>query len=136
MQLDYKLTQQDHQFELYLFLYDKIKDKVEDDFLVWMEKVKDFRLEPIYHHSGDLVAVVMINKNEIHVAIDQNYKGRWLTKGTIKRIFGSILKEYGSIVTCTTYGDKVAEKFVTRLGFVPDTITYVMEEVCQQEWRG
>jgi hypothetical protein len=121
------------QSDLFLFVYNEIKDNLDCTFEEWKEQVKNWELKPIYHHSGDLVAVVMINKNEIHVAIDQNYKGRWLTKGTIKRIFGDILKEYGSIVTCTTYGDKVAEKFVTRLGFVPDTITYVMEEVCQQE---
>jgi len=103
------------------FVYDKIKDDVDWTFNEWLIKVNDWTFHPI--KQGDvLVAVVTALDNEVHVNIDQAYKGRWLTKGVIKKILGDIISKYGSVVTCVEIDNEVGKKFVARLGFKPSFI--------------
>ena len=57
------------------FVYDKIKDDIDWTFNEWLIKVNDWTFHPI--KQGDaLVAVVTALDNEVHVNIDQAYKGR------------------------------------------------------------
>ena len=116
------------------FVYDKIKDKIDDSFKEWSNKALDWEFHPV-RQDNSLVAVVSVLGNEVHVNIDQAYKGRWLTKGVIKKILGDIISKYGSVITCVGIDNEVGKKFLARLGFKPSfidndagTIDYILEE--------
>ena len=116
------------------FVYDKIKDEVDYTFEEWSKETADWIFHPIIQEDS-LVAVVAAIRNEVHVVIDQVYKGRWLTKGVIKNILGGIISKYGSVITCVGIDNEIGKKFVARLGFKPrfinndeDTIDYILEE--------
>ena len=110
------------------FVYDKIKDEVDYTFDEWSKETVDWTFHPIIQ-EGSLVAVVTVVNNEVHVAIDQTYKGRWLTKGTINKILGDLLAKYGSVITCVGIDNKVGNRFVTRLGFEPETTGYELTKL-------
>jgi|TARA_R110000744_G_scaffold370804_1_gene481533 hypothetical protein len=110
------------------FVYDKIKDKIDDSFKEWSYKALDWEFHPV-RQDNSLVAVVMSLENEVHVAIDQTYKGRWLSKGTIDKILGEKLAKYGSVKTCVGMDNEIGKRFVERLGFEADTTNYVLEEL-------
>ena len=116
--------------ELELFVYNRIdKDNLDEKtFDEWRGKLSGWDFIPLRNPDNVLVAVIAKIRNEIHVTIDQNYKGKWLSKWALRDIGGQILKEYGSIRTCITAEDEQAKHFVERLGFevVPtDIINYV-----------
>jgi hypothetical protein len=116
------------------FVYDKIKDEVDYTFEEWSGHTNHWKFHPVKQNE-DLVAVVSVLGNEVHVNIDQAYKGRWLTKGVIKKILGDIISKYGSVITCVGIDNEVGKKFLARLGFKPSfidndagTIDYILEE--------
>ena len=117
------------------FVYDKIKDEVDYTFEEWSEETADWTFHPIIQEDS-LVAVVTVVNNEVHVAIDQEYKGRWLTKGVINKILGDLLKKYGSVITCVGIDNEVGKRFVTRLGFEPETTGYELTKLNHKNKEG
>jgi GNAT superfamily N-acetyltransferase len=110
------------------FVYNNIKEDLDDTLEEWTVKVVGWEFKPIYR-MDNLVAVVMIKENEVHVATDKRYHGKWLSRKVIKDIFGKILEEYGQVKTCVGFGNTKAENFVTRLGFEPDLIVYTLDTI-------
>jgi GNAT superfamily N-acetyltransferase len=110
------------------FVYNNIKEDLEDAFEEWAAKVSEWEFKPVYQEDN-LVAVVMIKENEVHVATDKRYHGKWLSRKVIKDVFGKILEEYGQVKTCVGFGNTKAEDFVTRLGFEPDLTVYTLDKI-------
>lgn len=110
------------------FVYRNIKQDIDDTLEEFTVKVIGWEFKPVYR-INDLVAVVMIKANEVHVAADPQYRGKWLSKKVIKDVFGKILEEYGQVKTCVGFGNTVAEEFVTRLGFEPDLTVYTLDKI-------
>jgi RimJ/RimL family protein N-acetyltransferase len=111
------------------FVYNNIRDDVEEEtFEEWLKSAEEWKTQPVLGENNKLIAVVMIRENEIHVSIDQSYRGKWLNRGIIRDIIGRLFYEYGTVKTCTTWGNKEAENFVSRLGFKPNLINWVLED--------
>ena len=110
------------------FVDNEIKDTIDDTLEEWLPKVTEWAFHPI-RNGERLVAVVMVNKNEIHVAIDQTYKGRWYKREHCSKIFEDILNEYGNVMTSVTWGNEEGMKFVERLGFMPRATTCTLEKI-------
>lgn len=110
------------------FVYRNISDRLHISREEFMEGIKGWNLHPI-EREGNLAAVVATKDNEVHVAVDQAYRGKWLGRDSIKRILGGILNEYGQAVTSVGYDNYAASSFLRRLGFVPDSIVYRLEKL-------
>ena len=111
------------------FVYNSVKDRgvlPKDEF---MEQLKDWELKPV-ELDGLLTAVVMVKANEVHVAVREGCKGRWMKRGSVIRgILAPILAEYGEIVTSVGYGNDGGRAFVERIGFVPSSVIYRLEKL-------
>lgn len=110
------------------FVYKHISERLAISREEFMDGIKGWNLRPI-EHSGNLAAVVATKGNEVHVAVDPEYKGKWLGKDSIRSILGGILGEYGHAVTSVGYDNTDASLFLRRLGFVPDSIVYRLEKL-------
>ena len=111
------------------FVYNSIEDRIslpKDEFI---EQLKAWELKPV-ELDGMLTAVVMVKDNEVHVAVREGFKGKWMKRGSVIRgILAPILAEYGEIVTSVSYGNEAGRAFVERIGFVPNSITYRLEKL-------
>ena len=116
---------QSNRLELELFTYAKID--VEETFEEWSEKMMDWTFHPVYNNES-LVAVIAALKNEIHVVIDKDYRGKWYKRDQVGKIFKDMIDEYGSVITCVGMENKEGMEFVKRLGFVPNNINCVLKE--------
>ena len=107
-----------------------VYDNIDVDFTLeeWATKIADWEFNPIYQ-EGNLVAAVMVRRNEVHLAADKRYRGKWLTRKVIRAIFGTIIKEYGHAITSVGWGDEDAAKFIERLGFKPEVTVYKLEKL-------
>ena len=110
------------------FVYEAIKDRIELSKEEFIEKVADWDIKPFYV-KGEIAAAVMLKENEIHVASSEKHRGKWISRRAIKEILGTVLDEYGEVVTSVSYGNDSAAAFVERLGFVPDRTTYILREL-------
>jgi ribosomal protein S18 acetylase RimI-like enzyme len=61
---------------------------------------------------------VLVKGNEVHVAVVQESKGRWLSRRLIKEVLGKIIEQYGVAVTAVMSDNEQGQRFVERLGFV------------------
>lgn len=107
---------QETAFSLALFVYEKIHHLLDDTFEEWWEQIKDWEFHPIYNSKNDLVAVATVTGNQVHLVVDQTYKGRWLSKRAISMLEG-LLSRCGEVVTCADNDNDEARKFLVRLGF-------------------
>lgn len=107
-----------------------VYDNIDVDFTLeeWATRIADWEFKPIYQDSN-LVAVVMVRRNEIHVAADKKYHGKWLSRKVIRDILGTIIEDYGHAVTSVGFGNDEAAKFIERLGFEPEVTVYKLEKL-------
>lgn len=80
----------------------------------------EWDLLPI-HSGNDVVGVLMVIGNEIHMAIDVQYQRRrsgW--RNGLQRMVQPLIEQYGSVVTVVQNEDKKAMRFIERIGFIPD----------------
>lgn len=107
-----------------------VYDNIDVDFTLedWATRIADWEFKPIYQDSN-LAAVVMVKGNEVHVVVDKKYRGKWLSRKVIRNILGTIIKEYGHVITSTGFGDEDAAKFIERLGFEPEVTVYKLEKL-------
>ena len=111
------------------FVYNSIEERIslpKDEF---MEQLKEWELKPV-ELDGVLTAVVMVKDNEVHVAVREGYKGRWMKRGSVIRgILAPILDKYGEIVTRAEFDNFESRAFIERLGFVPSTVFYRLDQL-------
>lgn len=110
------------------FVYNAVSYRVHLPKSEFLEQLKEWELKPV-EVDGKLAAVCMVKGNEVHVAVSKDHMGRWLNRGTIKAILGEIIAEHGQAHTSVSYGNEAGRRFVERLGFVPDSITYTLEKL-------
>lgn len=88
------------------------------DFYSFKDNLDEWELFPVLI-CGDLAGIVMISGAEIHVASLQTHRGRFITKGNLKKFLGGILKKHGHVLTSVMRENKEGQIFVKRLGFKP-----------------
>lgn len=68
--------------------------------------------------DGDkVIGMLMTRGPELHVAILPEYRRRWLSKGLIKKVMGSLVDKYGYVSTSVMKDNVIGQDFVERLGF-------------------
>lgn len=90
------------------------------------EEFKDFAKGWVVHPvfvDGQPAGVVLVNGPEIHACIGPEFKGRWMSKKTM-RVLRSVVEKHGYAMTQATTQEGV--EFVLRLGFVFDGCKYVL----------
>lgn len=110
------------------FVYEAISERITLPKAEFIEQLKEWELKPI-EMDGNLAAVVMVKGNEVHVASSKEYRGKWLSRRVIRRTLGEILNDYDQALTSVSYGNTSGREFVERLGFVPDSVTYILEKL-------
>lgn len=107
-----------------------VYDHIDVDFTLeeWATKITEWEFKPIYQESN-LVAVVMVKANEVHVTVDELHRGKWLNRRIIRDILGKIIEEYGHVITSVGFGNEHAAEFVERLGFEPEVMVYKLEKL-------
>lgn len=121
------------------FVYEEISERLTISKAEWLEAAKHWEMRPV-EVNGELAAVVMVQGNEVHVAANSKFRGKWLSRKVIRNILGGLIEEYGQVITCVNWGNKDAAAFVERLGFVPDNVVYrldkpkhIKEKTCRQQ---
>lgn len=111
------------------FVYEAVGSRVsmpKDEFI---SQLKQWELKPV-EIDGTLAAVVMVNRNEVHVAVKPGFKGKWMKRGSVIRgILAPILEEYGELVTSVSFDNEAGRAFVERIGFIPSGVTYRLEKL-------
>lgn len=60
---------------------------------------------------------VLVRENEVHVAVKDEARGRWLSRKLIRQILGKMLEHYGVVKTSVKNDNGPGREFVERLGF-------------------
>lgn len=110
------------------FVYNEISERLTIPKSEWLEAVKEWEMRPV-DVNGELAAVVMVQGNEVHVAANSKFRGKWLSRKVIRDILGNLIADYDQVITSVSYGNELGRKFVERLGFVPDSVTYKLEKL-------
>lgn len=75
---------------------------------------------PLYN-VAEIIGVMMVNQNEIHVAIDAQFQRMVpFRRVVVADAMQKILDEYGCVVTVVQNTDEQSKRFVERVGFVPE----------------
>jgi hypothetical protein len=95
-------------------LYESVKDRLSIDRQQFKDVLKDWDLVELMQ-GDDLIGVVMIKGNELHVS----FKG--VPKSSIRRhikaTMGEVMKKYGYVVTLVSKGNDKGLDFCKRFGY-------------------
>ena len=95
-------------------LYESVKDRLSIDKQQFKDALKDWELVELMQ-DDDLIGVVMIKGNELHVS----FKG--VPKSSIRRhikaTMGEVMKKYGYVVTLVSKGNDKGLDFCKRFGY-------------------
>lgn len=69
--------------------------------------------------DGDLLAAVMRNGTEVHLAVAPQHQRRKFTRARAQRFVAPLLEEHGFLTTRVLHGKLTEQLFVQRLGFKP-----------------
>jgi hypothetical protein len=97
-----------------LMIYDSIKHRVNFEFDVYENAVKDWDIFPLIENSK-VIGGVLIKGNEIHVGYGIKPKGTIISH--IKTTLNKAINEYGYVVTSVMKENEAGLKFCKRLGF-------------------
>lgn len=68
--------------------------------------------------AGDrVIGMLMLKNAELHVAIIEPYRGKWLSRRLIREVLAPLVKRYGAATTNVLPGNRVGQDFITRIGF-------------------
>lgn len=67
--------------------------------------------------GGDVVGMLMVKDNELHVAVLPEVRGRWLSRTLIRNVIGPLIKRYGKAKTKVVHENDRGQEFCQRLGF-------------------
>ena len=95
-------------------VYESIKHRVDFEFDVYENAVKDWNILPLIENSK-VIGGVLIKGNEIHVGYGIKPKSTILPY--IKRILNETINQYGYVVTSVVSQNEAGFKFCKRLGF-------------------
>ena len=70
-----------------------------------------------FRKDDTVIGMLMTRGPELHVAILPEYRRRWLSKGLILKVIGSVMEKYGYVVTSVMKDNVIGQEFVERLGF-------------------
>jgi RimJ/RimL family protein N-acetyltransferase len=97
-----------------LMIYKSIKHRVDFEFDVYENAVKDWNILPLVENSK-VIGGVLIKDNEIHVGYGIKPKSTILPY--IKRILNETINQYGYVVTSVVSQNEAGLRFCKRLGF-------------------
>jgi hypothetical protein len=97
-----------------LMIYDSIKNRVNFEFDVYENAVKDWDVLPLVENNK-VIGGVLIKGNEIHVGYGIKPKSTILPY--IKSILNETINQYGYVVTSVVSKNEAGLKFCKRLGF-------------------
>jgi hypothetical protein len=97
-----------------LMIYESIKHRVNFEFDVYENAVKDWNVLPLIENNK-VIGGVLIKGNEIHVGY--GVKPRSTILPYIKSILNQTINEYGYVVTSVVSQNEAGLKFCKRLGF-------------------
>ncbi len=108
--------------------YEALKPRLPLSYEDFRKVFEPFQIIPV---SG---GAVMVRGNEVHVAVVKTAEGKWLSRGLIRRVLGTLIAEHGSAVTSVMRDNQRGQRFVERLGFKKtkedkDTIGYELHEL-------
>lgn len=69
--------------------------------------------------NGELLAAVMRNGTEVHLAVAPEHQRRKFTRARAQRFVAPLLEQYGFLTTRVRHGRPIEQLFVQRLGFKP-----------------
>lgn len=95
-------------------LYESVKDRLSIDKQQFKEVLKDWELVELMQ-DDDLIGVVMIKGNELHVSFKSVPKSS--IRRHIKATMGKLMKKYGYVVTLVSKGNNKGLDFCKRFGF-------------------
>lgn len=110
------------------FVYNEISERLTIPKSEWLEAAKEWEMRPV-EVNGELAAVVMVQGNEVHVAANSKFRGKWLSRKVIRDILGNLITDYEQVITSVSYSNQLGRSFVERLGFVPDCVVYKLEKL-------
>lgn len=96
-------------------VYESIKHRVNFEFSVYEDAVKDWNVLPLLENDV-VIGGVLIKDNEIHVGYGIKPKSTILPY--IRRILNPMIEKYGYVVTSVIDENKSGLKFCNRLGFI------------------
>jgi hypothetical protein len=97
-----------------LMIYKSIKHRVNFEFSVYEDAVKDWNVLPLIENNV-VIGGVLIKDNEIHVGYGIKPKSTILPY--IKSILNKTIDKYGYVITSVMEENEVGLKFCKRLGF-------------------
>lgn len=65
----------------------------------------------------DVVGMLMLKDDELHVAVLPEVRGKWLSRRLIKEVLGPLVKQYGTAKTKVSVDNPIGQEFVKRIGF-------------------
>ena len=65
----------------------------------------------------DVVGMLMVRDNELHVAVLPEVRGRWLSRGLIREVIGPLVRQYGAARTKVAQDNDIGAEFCRRIGF-------------------
>lgn len=71
----------------------------------------------LFRDGDKPVGMLMTKGQEIHVAIGNNHRRRWLSRRLIREVLGGIISEHGHATTKVMRDNAKGIDFVERLGF-------------------
>lgn len=88
------------------------------DLELFAMRMGEWDLHPLIHH-GEITGAVMVKGTEIHVALDQNCRGRYWPRRDLRQLLGGLIQQHGYAITAVMDGNETGHAFVRRLGFEP-----------------
>lgn len=69
--------------------------------------------------DGELLAAVMRNGTEVHLAVAPQHQRRKFSRARVQRYVKPLLEEHGFLTTRVVHGKPTEQLFIQRLGFKP-----------------
>lgn len=70
-----------------------------------------------FRNDDKVIGMLMTRGPELHVAILQQFRKRWLSQRLIREVIGGIINKYGYASTSVMENNLIGQNFVERLGF-------------------
>lgn len=91
-------------------------------FDVYQEAMKDWVIQTIVR-DGECIGAVYRNGNELHVSIVPKWRGNWVTKGLLRKLFNK-----NRITTRVSPGHEYMYGILNRLGFRKTADDWMVKE--------